>query len=141
MQPEQLLAKAKELVSDLSEQEAGLIRHAANYLRRYPDVTRFQRFLTSAHCSGASQRSWPGVRGRIAEVLRTTSKPEELAYVLGWAWRLRRVYGARPGARGEHGEGFPRGGRGGPGRGAGGPGGYGGRGSRQGQPRRDEKRW
>ncbi|MEO0082694.1 MAG: hypothetical protein ABIL25_10485 [candidate division WOR-3 bacterium] len=141
MEPKKLLAEARELVSGITEQQANLIRHAANYFRRHRDLQELGTFLRARHYSNASDKHWQEMRKRINEVLTQHSNPEEIAYILGWAWRLRRVYGAPPGARGGRREGVQGGVRGESDRRTGGPRGYGGRGQRRDQLRRDEKRW
>lgn len=127
--PVELLTAAKELVGKLEPKEADLLRHAIGYLRRHHDLNEFKRFLNTKHYSATSEQYWPKTRSTIAELVARSKDVGDVEYILGWAWRLRKVYG-KPETRGGYGRGRPVFGRG-----------YGGRGPRRDQPRRDGKRW
>jgi hypothetical protein len=85
------LALARTLAGDLTEKQANLIRHAIDYLRRVRDKDRLKVFLNASHFSATSQEHWPATSDAILRLVDAVKELGDLDYVLGWAWRLRKV--------------------------------------------------
>ncbi len=85
------LELARKLAGGLTEQQANLIRHAINYLRRVRDKDKLKVFLKTDHFSVTSQEHWWITRAAILKLVERLNELQDLDYILGWAWRLRKA--------------------------------------------------
>lgn len=84
-----LLREAQNLANQFStDAQRRLLHHAVRFVWRNRNPAALRSFLQTRHHCGASQRNWE----QVATILRpvvTSHSPAELAYILGWAVRLR----------------------------------------------------